>query len=323
MSHSDGAHASGNLELTNGLDQTTALVAAGLFGWIPMTAWCAMLLAPLEVIAGDAKDNGTLAALGLLGVVVLVVVFVAPPVVPVLVLRARQPKGARVTWDADGVTEWDGAWRRAMVPWEGMQAAYTVPAEGRIVRAAQREAIQLRDQATHACITLWDVAPEGAPVVRRRLCAARVKDLRAAVEAHGIHFSAQPDWSLARDRDRPRSRVHRLLGRTGYAFGALAPLIVAPAPILGVVLGVLAAAMLTFRARPIVAELRLIKARLVAQVAASATDANAVARRIVDEDKLLACQAEAFVRVGCVVLSVAATFASAYVVPWTGAGPRP
>jgi hypothetical protein len=110
----DGTGASGELRL--GYD-TRAMIRTGL-----VTFLAAGSISALWIIAADqvfdlqtgfaepwsrGKPIGFGIGMGFLGVVIMR-----------LVLFLRQPKGARVTWDATGITEWDGEDKRVTIRWD-------------------------------------------------------------------------------------------------------------------------------------------------------------------------------------------------------------
>src|SRR5271170_3762734 len=76
-----------------GFDQYFALAAAGLLGMLPVASWLVSLsafawnLPPLPGVAGTLLQAAFF-------VLALLVLLVAPPLVPCLVLRARQSGGA-------------------------------------------------------------------------------------------------------------------------------------------------------------------------------------------------------------------------------------
>jgi hypothetical protein len=312
---------SGSLELGFGPDQYSGLVAAGLVGTLPTVTWMLWVGMPFAgvldgVHLGSGRGGEVVTAV--LGGVLGLALIVLPSVVPCLILRARQPHGARITWDDEGVIEWDGAWRRMGVPWKGMTAASTLGPAAELRTRGRREAIQLTGRSTDGCITVWDIAPEEAPVVRRRLCSSQVSQLKAAIEAHGVPFTQKPEWSLARDPDRARPKMNRIVGRFGYVAAVLAPLMAGPSRSLGIAVALVGAGLLAYRARPVLAELRAIKARIDTY---DRGDANDMARHNALADKLRAARLEAFVRIACVLLTLLSTVGSA-VGPWGGPGSR-
>jgi hypothetical protein len=312
---------SGSLDLTFGLDQYSGLIGAGVLGILPATSWLLGLLLPLEawLDASHAHIGGAAETLmTVLGAVAALMVLAGPSVIACRILRARQPHGARITWDDVGVVEWDGAWRRTVVPWKGMEAASVLLPGEELRTRGRRDAIQLRGGMTDGCITVWDIAPEEAPVVRRRLCSSRVQDLRHAILERGIPLTGSFEASLVRDPDRPRPRANRVVGRFGYVAAVLAPLIAGPSRSMGLVVAVVGAVLLAYRARPVLAELRAIKARLDTY---DRNDPNDVARHGALADKLRAARLEAFVRIACIGLTLLSTLGSA-VGPWGGDGPR-
>jgi hypothetical protein len=183
--------------------------------------------------------------------------------------------------------------------------------EGRLTR----EALQLVHSETRACITVWEEPPAKAPFVRRRLASEKVRQLREALEARGVPLTRHPDWSRARDPDREQPALNRWLGRFGYPFAVVAPILAMPSPVGGVVVAAFGAGLLVFRALPVLRETKAIRARIAAS-ADTAQDENVIARGVADRQKLRAAHLEAFVRLGFVVLLVAATLVAALIHPW-------
>lgn len=338
----------GTLELKVPFGDYASLFAVGLFAALPVTTWLTALIVPL----GDHRiGNGPLGAvLGVIFVVaVLSMLLVAPWLVPILVLRARQPRGARIAWDDTGVTEWDGSWRRSTIAWSELEAGRQTWETKIRARTHVDEALQLVGPPPAAAITVWTTPPAGVPHFRRRLCAdpERVAELREAIQRRGISMTREPDWVLACDSDRPPHRTLTIVGRFGYPFATLAPIITPASHGVGVAMAVTAAALLAARALPSLREVRAIMARgkeradLRAgagkpqaadaaeepggyrEAAAPSDDppAGAVpeqalaeddARATADRSKLRAALVEAVVRVGCIVLLAASTAAALF-----------
>jgi hypothetical protein len=307
-----------SIALGFGPAQYAGLVVAGLGGMIPFTAWVTPLL--LAAFPENRPVHGLAAiAQAVCMVGFLAGLLVGTWLVPCLVLRARQPRGARVAWDDEAVVEWDGPWKRSVVPWARAEAALVRWVVRSRSGPTTYEAVQLVDRAKGAVITAWQTAPKGAPLVRRRLCSGDVPALRAAVEARGIP-RVSPDWMLAVDPDRPRPLVNVVLGRVGYLLGFSAGFASPLSHAAGTVLCVAGVALLAFRAVPVLAEVRAIRARLASAARTAEASAGAgpyrVASSVPPEDdgrhaadrlKLRAVMAEALLRLAFVALPIAAT----------------
>ncbi len=301
----------GSIPLVFGGAQYGGLVVAGLFATIPTLTWAGMLMVwfnpDLSNRPGLLDDLGVAVAT----TAGLALVLLGPSVVPCLILRARQPDGARVTWDEAGVSEWDGLWQRALVPWVGARAAgfaWQIHTKG---TSFPQEALQLRALESDNVITLWTTEPESAPVIRRRLCSEGAAELRAAVEAHGIALTGDFNPALAAEAGRFRPVWALRLGRWGYIAAVVGPLIAGPSPQGGLVVGVIGATLLGIRALPVLAELRALLAR---NLTGSKGDDGA--RRAAERQKLRAVIAEAALRVAFPVLTLVTTWISAFVLPF-------
>lgn len=249
----------------------------GFCGAIPVTTWLMSVVSPLHL------DNHPVS--GVSGAIVVIVplllMLVAPWLVPCLVLRWRQPRGARIEWDEEEIVEWDGAWRKAVIAWKDVEVArhtWTVKARSSSYTC---EALQLFARTGPQIITVWDSAPDGAPTIRRRLISDRVGILVKVIEQRGIATARTHDWSLACDPDRPPHRLATILGRFGYPCAALAPLLTLPSrpPLIPIVVGCTGAALLSLRAMPSFREVRAIVARMRASRAAGG-DGRADADRL-------------------------------------------
>lgn len=334
---------SGSLELKVFFGEYMTFVAVGVVASLPVTTWMMMVAAPFG-IDGPRSRGGPSSPIetGILVALWLFVMLVAPWLVPILVLRARQPRGARIEWDEVGVTEWDGPWKRSFIAWSELAAGHvTWEWKTKGGRAIIDEALQLVGPPPAAAITVWTEPPRGVPNFRRRLRAerARLVELREAVEQHGIVMTRAPDWLLACDSDRLPHRALTIAGRFGYPLAALGPLVVPSSHPIGVAMGVVAAVLLAARALPSLREVRAIVARgrertrgAMTVAAASASDergpyraagtlpseglpaadraadlAGDDGRAVVDRLKLRATLVEAVVRTGCVVMVVVST----------------
>lgn len=225
------------------------LAVAGWFGCIPLLAWGAGLVASFS--HGESTGWETRLALGI-GILAALVV---PAVVPVVVLRARDPE-SHLEWDEAEIREHRGALVRCTIPVSRATAAqleFTIA--GR--RAARTvRALQIFDDASGEAITLWEHAPPGAPEVRRRICVESIEPLRAALVQHGVPFNREFDVARAQEPDRVRSGTRITVGRFGYAVATLAVLIAPSYRAAGIALGVAGAGLLALRAGTSVRELR-------------------------------------------------------------------
>lgn len=314
--------------------QPLGLIAAGLLGILPVPGWSIVAL-PLFP-AGPASSTGgdSPVAMGL-GIAAALVLLSLPSVVAVLTLRARQPRGASITWDEEAIVERDGPWRRGVIPWRRARAAHFAWEQPLRNGSVTRNAVQIVDAESGASITAWDDTPKGAPIVRRRRT-GDVKPLLDALEAHDVVAHGAIDWTRILDPDRPRRRWVLVLGRLGYPL-AIAGAIGAPdATAPGYVLGAIAAVCLAVRAWPVLHELRATRARIASLRAARAAaaapyraadpgpavagedDAEAAALRL----KLRAVAFEALVRVSFVALTVGSTVVGGRVLHGSPGTPR-
>jgi hypothetical protein len=310
-----------SIALGFGFDQYFGLAAAGVLGMVPVASWVVSIS---SLASSLPTPSGAAEALlqGGLTVIALLVLLVAPPLVPCLVLRARQPLGASVAWDDDGVVEREGAWRRASIPWRDAEAArVTWDVPGRMGKRTYT-AIQIFDRITNEVITAWEDRPPGAPLVRRRLMAPRIASLADALERKSTPLGRAADWTRVVEAVRTRpSRGVLALMRLGYVGGALAPILAFPLPAWGVAVGVASAILLAWRARPSVAEALALRARLRSQAAANnepGEDPYRAAPRPAARDeapaerkRLRAVTLEVAVRLACAVLPIAASLANA------------
>ena len=326
MAGSKGARASTtdgpmSVALGFGFAQYFALAAAGCLGMIPVASW----LASLVTLAGNPPTPSGAAGEWMGGALIalaLIILLVAPPLVPCLILRARQPRGACIAWDAEGIVEREGAWQRTCIPWKNADAArvtWDVP-----TRLGTRPctAIRIFDRTTNEVITAWEDRPPGAPLVRRRLISSKTPLLADALERKGVRFDRHADWTRVVDAERVRpSSAVLALTRLGYVGGALAPLVAFPLPAWGVALGAVSSVLLAWRARCSIAEALALRARLGSRAVAddAATEGPYRARpRPTDHDdspaekaRLRAVTLEVTVRAACVVLPIAASLANA------------
>jgi hypothetical protein len=304
------------------------IIFAGLAGMIPAMVWWLILIAsPLSFLSAPpqwryahpalyAALNGGLflGSLSVLGV---------PSLAACLVLRARQPRGARVEWDEEAVVEWDGPWQRTRVPWERAVIAYqrwVIRIRGTTLD--RPEAVQLVDRDTRAVISVWENTPPGAPLIRRRIYVGwrDIQTFIKAIEGRKLEFErarrreiehsggdcrvGNPDWSVVADPDRPNTRWRVILGRFGYVGAVLAPLCVGTATTVGAYAMMVAGALLlVLRAQPVFHELRAIGASLV-RVPPSEPHREVLRMR------LRAVRIEAFLRGTFVVLVILSTIIS-------------
>ena len=277
------------------------LVGAGMLAAIPVTTWLATIAVPLandrQPPGGDAP--GPIAIAVFVGAAMFAML-VAPWLVPILVLRRRQPGGARIEWDESGVTEWDGPWRRSVIAWNEMKAGRVTWETKTRGRTFVDEALQLVGPAGARAITVWTDEPPGVPHFRRRLVAdvALVTALREAAEDRGVAFDTPPTWLLACDPDRPPHRALTVVGRFGYPLGVLGPLVALGSHGVGIAIALVAAALLAARAVPVLREVRGISARL---------DGSEDGRAQADRWRLRAAWMELAVRAGCVALLAVST----------------
>jgi hypothetical protein len=311
-----------SIALRFGFDQYLALAGAGLLGMIPTAAWLVSLSRFAWTLPMPSGVTGSVVG-GVLFVLALFLLLVAPPLVPCLVLRARQPRGACLAWDDDGVVEREGARQRTFIPWQNAEAA-RVTWEVAVGRRGTRTctAIQVFDRTTNEVVTVWEDRPPDAPVVRRRVMAPKTEPFAVALAGKGVTFGRPADWTRVLDPARVRlSNGVLALTRLGYVSGALAPIIAFPAPAWGIGLGAASALLLAWRARSSVAE--LIALRTHTRPAKTASEESpedpyraAQRRRLADDERqaerarLRAVMVEVAVRSACVVLPVAASLAN-------------
>jgi hypothetical protein len=316
----------GSIPLVFGWTQYFGLAAAAFVGVIPVATWAMTLglgfVGDTPASHGGAESEWEVYA----SIVPTFLLLVLPSILACLTLRARQPRGARVEWDDDAIVEWDGPWKRAVIPWRHAQVAHlSWVVRGKGTRWTEH-ALQIVDPAG-ASITLCSAVPGGAQVVRQRLHApaADLERLVAAIASRGLEASGKPDWSLALDPDRPRRTWILVLGRLGYVFAVAAPIGAPDVTWPGYVLGAIATVLLGIRALPVLHELRATIARLreapapapdveatpfrTAPAVPTADTGRAAALRL----KLRAVGFEALVRIAFVGLVIASTLVGAVV----------
>ena len=317
----------GSIPLVFGWTQYFALAAAAFAGILPVTVWGMTLgmgfVGDTPAARGYPETQWELYA----SIVPTFLLLALPSILACFTLRARQPRGARVDWDDDAIVEWDGTWKRAVIPWRHAKVAHLSWVEsGRGARWTDH-VLQIVDPSG-ASITLCSAPSRGAPVVRRRLHArsSDVERLVAAVEARGLEKSANPDWSLVVDSDRPRRTWILVLGRLGYVFAVAAPIGTPEATGPGYVLGAVGAVLLAIRALPVLHELRATIGHLRGAPAPAMADVEATPFRTAPSVprtdagreaalrlKLRAVGFEALVRAAFVALVLASTLVGAVV----------
>jgi hypothetical protein len=225
-------------------------------------------------------------------------------------LWLRHPRG-RITWDDEGVTEWDGDEARTSIRWSNLRPARDL------------RVLQLSDASNGAVVTIWTETPVEPPT-RRRHKVDSFQELVEEIEGLGIPLAIDADLSRAADPDRPRGRypwIGRIFGYApllagmvfygrGFWFGA-------PLVLMGLV-------GLAFRVYPSWNELRAVLGRIVAaRKGASETRAAQTAYRspgasarpdksAADVRLAAAIAVEMFVRAGLGVAAARVTILSGY-----------
>jgi hypothetical protein len=261
----DAAPNSGSLELRENRGDGAVLGALGFVGIIPLTAWAGAIILSLPTwvsAGGTSWQNGPIGLV--VGSSFVFGMFAIPISVPIWILRSRQKNGARLTWDDDGVVEYDGAWKRNAIPWSRMEVAHVAwVLPGRNWGRVTYDVVQLFDRSSNAVITAWQGSPSGTPIVRRRVIALDLPGFIAMLRNRKIPFSQIVDYTRAEDPDRHRMTGARLaLARLGYVGALLGPMVAFPAPIPGVIISVIAAGLLAWRATPSIRELRIVSSRI-------------------------------------------------------------
>jgi hypothetical protein len=161
----------GSLDLGFGIDQYVP-VGGGAFlvSLIVGLGWWSMLE---SVGGGDLRP--------LVSPLVFVGAFIAAPVVACFLLRARQPSGAKITWDDTGVAEWDGGGLRTFIPWSEVQVHYNWSERYELI-----DTLELVGDHHERIIVFDEMA--SVPQVRRRAVTAALAPLVEVVRAHGIEF---------------------------------------------------------------------------------------------------------------------------------------
>lgn len=162
-------------------------IAGALLGFPGLGLWSAFLVPTL--LARSLSEGAETALIALVLPITLAISIVLPP----WLLRSRQPRAARVTWDRWGATEHDGAHVRTAIPWSAARARVETGGRGRVVQITDAEG---------RAIT---VAAQGATprwLARRKASApeASVEELARALAERELGPPIEPD---ARDRRRP------------------------------------------------------------------------------------------------------------------------
>jgi hypothetical protein len=257
----------GEVSLRVGWDQNFVLGFLGFAGSINVVTWLGaipMLFAPSDSSSssgGAFSDSGLAMALGIVAAILLLTL---PTAVPPLILRARQKYGARLQWSEEGVVEWDGVWKRNSIPWSRMEVAHFVwYVAGRSNSRYAQDVVQLFDTSSDAIITAWQGPPPGSPVVRRRVVASDLAPLLAVLRTREAPFTRTIDVTRAEDPERRRMHGFSLaIARLGYFGAMIGPMTALPSPLLGVVISTIAAALLAWRATPVLHELRVVSKRM-------------------------------------------------------------
>ena len=292
------------VDLGFGINAYVSLGMAGFFALLPLTAGLAPVVGWLGGFdPGAGSSSPVLTALA--GPLAAFSIVVAPWLVPCLVLRARQPKGARIVWDGHEIAEWNGDWKRTAIRWENAEGARLEwQSEGRSF-SRRRVAVQVLDKTNPlSVITAWEEEPDEVPILRRRLEGSRrdVQHLDGAIQSHCGPSSRAFEMERLADPDRPVQRkIVRWLTRLGYVGGFVAPLLAGEKPVIGVTLSVAASVLLAWRATPVFQELWRIRTKLAAR-----DEGERTAWR----QRLRAVIAEAFARGTFVILPIVGSIAS-------------
>ena len=212
--------------LNFGAEQFYGLVVAGVFGMVPACTWLMMLTLPFGL--EHTRHSQVVDVLG--GAAMMFMMVVAPWLAAVLILRARQPFGASITWDSDVLIEWDGPDRRTVIPWRSAVAREQEWIVQYKSGPRTERALQVFDPNTKNAISLWTARPRGVSPIRRRISSDRVSRVRTAVVTHGLEFNGAPEWPLSFEPGRP---PHELWSRLGYVFAVFAPLMMPVDEIVG------------------------------------------------------------------------------------------
>lgn len=249
------------IELGFGIDAYVSLGMSGFFCLLPIVAGVAPVAAWLGGFDSRAGTSSPIADV-VVPLLSALSIGVAPWLIPCLVLRARQPKGAHIDWSSDEIFERDGPWKRTVIRWDHAEAGLLVHnAPSRM--HSRRLAIQIWDKTNpSAVITAWEETPEEAPLVRRRLEARRLSALDGAIERH-VGYKGQFEMERVIDPDRvAQTTLVRWVTRLGYVGGFLGPIFAEQSPAIGLPISAAAALLLTWRAAPVFRELVRVGAKL-------------------------------------------------------------
>lgn len=317
------------VELGFGAAAYINLGMAGMFGLLPFMSG----VVPIVGFLGgfDSRSGSPMSPIAstVIGVLASVVTVVAPWLVPCLVLRARQPKGARIEWDSREIALWDGPWKRTVIRWDDAEAAryvWDVPTRyGHHLRTA----IEVFDKTNpEAVISAWDEQPEEAPLARRRREVSKIYPLDSIVGQRCDGFARDFEMARVADPDRPvQTKLVRNLTRLGYVAAFVGPLMAGPSTAFGIAVSAVGSALLAWRAAPVFSELANVRSKLAQRPAEMPAHADpyreaAPAPRERDPNELLAWRyrlraviAEAFVRGALAVLPLCGALASAGIKP--------
>lgn len=288
-------------EISIGFDRTTlfSLAASGFIAVAVVPACFDDVLRTLGLVYGRPSLSTN--------ITIFLSVFLGPAF-PCAVLWLRHPRG-RITWDEEGITEWDGDEARVFIRWSNLRAARDL------------RVLQLSDAHSGAVITVWSETPV-EPVTRRRHAVKDFGELVEEIQRRGIPLGKDADLSLVVDPDRPRGS-YPWIGRIFGYCPLLAGMVFAGRGFwFGLPLLVMGLVGLAFRVYPSWHELRAVLARLAAarkgeselnpaKTAYRSPGLSArPARSAVDARLSLAIALEIFVRVGLGVAAIAATVLS-------------
>jgi len=139
----------------------------GVAGWFGSVTVFSAVFASLHVLSLESP------------VLPLLLVMAGCTALPPLMLLLRQPRGARVTWDGWGVTEWDGPDPRTAIPWTS-------------IHMVEEGGLQLTDGGTRRIMVAKEL-PAAAARCRRR-AAGPVEALVKAVRAQEPGEASPAPW---------------------------------------------------------------------------------------------------------------------------------
>ena len=140
----------------------------------------------------------------------LLVVAVATSLFAGLLLWLRQPRGARVTWDDEGITEWDGQGVRSAIQWANARRSsvdFFVRRRGSYSRSIPAGCVEQFSDAEGRRITLVATKQSTPRFLQRRRCHADAP----------IPVTAQPGQGVVDDGTWRRPRWWNWPLRAGYA----------------------------------------------------------------------------------------------------------